>query len=427
MTNSKLLIASLLGLSFIDAATLPACSAPGLMNTEIKLKRDIAEELPYITDPESGDDVKDRGEISCPANKVMSAAKCEHDNCDNFFMSCSTVIDDNGVNYVVGTAGDWGSSIYEGSQEFMCPENQAIVSSRCSGSRCEYMWFKCAPLNAPSDKGSSQVTFKKDECQWMGAFNDEGVNQQLCPSDKFVTGMKCEGKLCTWMSLHCCGATAPACDESAQDMSIDDGTYSSTTQSSTTMAGYQSQAVTTTSEAGYTGPSPSSSIPPPAPISEDSHYASMIDEGYKQATPTHTSDSTYPSLAPAPLPDDDGYKSTPSNGDVTPVPLPDDDGYESTPSSTPAPLPDDDGYKSTPSNGDVTPVPLPDDDGYGSMPSSTPVPLLDYSGYEPAPSSSGYQPAPDNGGYKPAPAHDGSYGNPSPSSVPAKKCKPRHH
>lgn len=151
-----------------------------------------------------------RAPCQCQANRVVAQLRCDGTNCDDVYLGCAQMFDDqNDGNYV--TVGDIinAREISDTFPPTYCPPNTAATKWTCTDKFCDLNTMGCQAFEKRFTDGRvAAVTFPEvsdPACTWTGWVNS-GNNPQAtqCPAGQFLRGLEAKGRHSDSLRMFCC-------------------------------------------------------------------------------------------------------------------------------------------------------------------------------------------------------------------------------
>jgi hypothetical protein len=129
----------------------------------------------------------------CPINRLVHGVDCFGSYCDAISIDCELV---SGFTFSDFSFGPWISEETTGGStgggDFICDSNEWMTGIRCAGSYCDFVSLECAESNA-----------RKGTCSWSGWFSEENVAFDA-GLGRYIDGIDCAGSYCDLMRFHHC-------------------------------------------------------------------------------------------------------------------------------------------------------------------------------------------------------------------------------
>lgn len=165
--------------------------------------------------------------VSCSASNEASAGfACSGNYCDNIAILCNTLPFNLTLNpasvYWTPSFSEEDSGIASQSSEGwyrndgdtyeVCHRSAhpgLVIGTRCKGSNCDNISLKCAqPILWRY--GKQYPVRRVKNCGWTGWFSEERQGIVEFGSNRYITGVRCQGRYCDNKQFYVCSLTDPA-------------------------------------------------------------------------------------------------------------------------------------------------------------------------------------------------------------------------
>jgi hypothetical protein len=144
---------------------------------------------------------------SCSGPYFAKGATCRGDYCSAIELTCCRYSRNGGPALTQQEIADADSSHLtdrwqqwfseEPPNNYSDSQNGFVKGLNCKGDNCDYMSLRIVTTPAATNIG---------QCYWSRSFSEERPNSGTCDKSEFVAGMRCSGRYCDNIQLHCCRA-----------------------------------------------------------------------------------------------------------------------------------------------------------------------------------------------------------------------------